>query len=197
MTFETWIGFAVMYAAFSALPGPSVLAVVGQTLTHGVQNGLRCAAGDLAGALIMISLGFAGLGAILVASDIAFQIVKWIGAVYLVALGLHQIRRAGQIGTRQHNGFSSGLVIGIVNPKTNVFFIAFSAQFIDPASPGLPQFLILGGTSLAIAGAVLCCYVVLAGYMGRVLFLGRVRKRTDQLGGSFLAGSGVALALRG
>ena len=197
MAFETWVWFAVIYAAFSAIPGPSVLAAVGQTLSAGVANGLRCVAGDLAGGLIMVSLGFAGLGAIIAASDTAFLVVKWIGTAYLIGLGVSQIWRAGRPRTSGQGGFFSGFVIGIFNPKANAFFIAFTAQFIDPTLPGLPQFLILGATSMAMAGLVLCGYVALAGYMGRLLFTERARKRTDQAGGSVMIGSGVALALRG
>ncbi|UYV39107.1 LysE family translocator [Rhodobacteraceae bacterium D3-12] len=197
MAFETWLWFAIIYAAFSAIPGPSVLAVVGQTLAHGVANGLRCVVGDLAGGVIMVSLGFAGLGAILAASDAGFQAVKWVGTLYLVWLGLHQLWHAGRNKKETPRGFVSGFVIGIVNPKANAFFIAFTAQFIDPALPGLPQFLILGATSMGMAGIVLCCYVAGAGYLRRLLFTAKARKRTDQLGGTVLVGSGVALGLRG
>lgn len=198
MSIDLWLTFALSYAAFSAIPGPSVLMATGQTLAHGVRTGLRCVLGDLMGGIMMMSLGFAGLGAILALSDLAFAVVKWAGVAYLVVLGLRQLWRAGQDrATGPAKGFQSGLLVGVLNPKANGFFLAFTAQFIDPALPGLPQFLTLGLTAFGVAGLVLSAYVLLAGRIGARWRDAAARKRADQAGGAMMIGGGVWMALRG
>lgn len=198
MALELWLTFAVTYALFSAIPGPSVLMVTGQTLAHGPRTGLRCVFGDLVGGLMMMSMGFAGLGTILAMSDVAFAAVKWLGVAYLVVLGWRQLRNAGRPRTEtQPNGFGSGLLTGILNPKANGFFLAFTAQFIDPTAPALVQFLTLGATALVVAGTVLSAYVLLASRLGRIWHGPNAGKRADQLGGTAMIGGGAVLALRG
>lgn len=197
MTTETWLIFALTYAGFCTIPGPSVLMAIGQTLAHGLRTGLRCVIGDLMGGVAMMSVGFIGLGTILAMSDTAFAVIKWLGVVYLVILGAQQLRRAGQPpGDTAPKGFRTGLLVGLLNPKANAFFLAFTAQFIDPDLPGLPQFLILGLTAFGIAGLVLSTYVLLAGRIGRRWRDARARKRADQMGGALMIGGGVWMALR-
>lgn len=195
---DLWLTFALTYAAFSAIPGPSVMMAIGQTLTHGRRAGLRCVAGDLMGGAVMMSLGFVGLGSVLALSDTAFAVVKWAGVAYLIYLGGQKLRHAGRPGQPpQDRGFRTGLLVGLLNPKANAFFIAVTAQFIDPTLPALPQFWILGVTAMTMAGLVLALYVALAGWIGQKWNTPRARKRVDQMGGSVMIGGGVLVALRG
>ena len=192
-----WLTFALTYAAFSAIPGPSVMMAIGQTLSHGKSAGLRCVAGDLMGGAAMMSLGFAGLGSVLALSQTGFDVVKWAGVAYLIYLGVQKLRLAGHEAPAPDRGFRSGLLVGLLNPTAKAFFIAVTAQFIDPALPAAPQFVILGGTAMTMAGLVLCLYVALAGWIGQKWATPRARRRVDQLGGSAMIGGGILVALRG
>ncbi|RLA30371.1 MAG: LysE family translocator [Gammaproteobacteria bacterium] len=157
MPLDTWILYAFAAIGLSLTPGPNGLL----SLTHGMRYGLGHAVytvlGGIAGFLVLIAVSMAGMGALLAASEQAFTIAKWLGAGYLVYLGIRtwrapppQVHLSGDRTQREVAAnwrlFTQGFLVATSNPKALIFFAAFLPQFIDPSAPFLLQFVLLGGT---------------------------------------------------
>ncbi len=121
-------------------PGPAILYIVSRGLAHGRSAGLVSVLGVVAGAMIHVLVSTAGLSAILASSALAFQCVKYVGAAYLIYLGIHTLLSGDTPLLDAANGdknlwhiFSQGVLVNLLNPKTALFFLAFLPQFVDPA----------------------------------------------------------------
>jgi len=135
--------FALFVAAALVLlvvPGPSVLYIVARSIEGGRTAGLVSVLGVQTGAMVHIAFATLGLSAILASSAVAFSIVKWLGAAYLVWLGLRRIfgpdggeNEVAVEPARLSRVFSQGVIVNTLNPKTAPFFLAFLPQFVDPA----------------------------------------------------------------
>jgi homoserine/homoserine lactone efflux protein len=177
-------------------PGPAVLLVISQAMRRGFRASLRGALGILAGNSIYFALSAVGLGALLIASARVFEVLRWLGAAYLVLLGLKMIfaRKQPDSGAPmlEERSFMQGLVTQLANPKAIVFFTALLPQFVDPKAGRLPlQFLILGMISIFIELPVLAAYGFLAD-RGRELY-GRHGRWVERFAGGFLVAAGVKL----
>ena len=152
-----------------ATPGPTVLLA----LSNGARFGTRAALFGMLGAmlsdLILISAVSIGLGALLAASETAFQILKWIGVVYLLYLGIQLLRaqpesqheafqRLNPTASHPYRIFFKCLLVALTNPKGYLFFSAILPQFINPSIPQLPQYMVLALTFTAIDGLVMLAY---------------------------------------
>lgn len=197
MAFDLWLAFVASYVVLTLIPGPSVLMVIGQALTHGRSTALRCVLGDVAGGVVLIALSLAGVGALLAASAALFQAVKWAGVLYLLWLGVDQIRTARrpiEATTARQSGFKVGFITGVLNPKAIMFYVAFLSQFTDPAAGFASQFTVLVVTSSIIVGGILSGYVLLAS-KARAMFQGEVaRRRLGYAGGGALISGGMLVA---
>jgi homoserine/homoserine lactone efflux protein len=159
MTFKTWLLFLVMETSLSLSPGPAVFYVVSQGARGGLQRTLPAAAGILTANGIYFTLSATSLGAIIAASGQFFVIAKWVGAAYLIYLGIRALLSAGsservslntaapQIGARRRV-YLGALTLQLANPKALLFFLALLPQFIDTASAVVPQMLVLAATSM-------------------------------------------------
>jgi threonine/homoserine/homoserine lactone efflux protein len=149
MTFETWMAFALAAAAMLAIPGPTILLVVGQSLGAGRRNALPLVAGVALGDLTAMALSLAGLGALLATSAAAFAALKWAGAAYLVWLGVRLWRAPVEAGAPPppdaRRALRQAFAVTALNPKGIAFFVAFVPQFLDPSLP----FLVSGADSRA------------------------------------------------
>jgi threonine/homoserine/homoserine lactone efflux protein len=133
--------FVTSSIVFLLIPGPAVLYIVGRSVGHGRAAGLVSAMGITTGTLFHIAAATFGLSALLVSSAPAFQFVKYLGAAYLVYLGIRVLRRGDAQWTTSANGdegrlrriFGQGVLVNLLNPKTALFFLAFLPQFVDPA----------------------------------------------------------------
>src|SRR5262245_28617380 len=158
MSFSTWALFAITEGALCFVPGPAVLLVVAQGLARGGRASIWANLGILAGNTIYFALSAAGLGAVLLASYDVFFAIKWIGAAYLVWLGVTAFfGRSSTLSVsaarERPSGFrmlANGIVLQLANPKAILFFTALLPQFIDPAEPLLPQFFVLAVTSVVL-----------------------------------------------
>ena len=177
MPLRLWLLFCATEAVLCVTPGPAVLMVVSQSLSRGARAGLAASLGILTANTLYFALSATGVGAILAASTRVFAVVKWVGAAYLVYAGVRMIvlamaeRRRGDAGTTAHGSRTEGVettgrrsfLLGLVtqgaNPKALIFFTAILPQFITPASPVLPQIVILGLSSAVIELVVLSIYV--------------------------------------
>jgi homoserine/homoserine lactone efflux protein len=178
VTLQTWLLFCATETLLSLTPGPAVLLVVGQALSRGGRAGLAAACGILSANALYFALSATGLGAILLASSQLFVAITWLGAIYLIVIGVRMVirpdelideapvepsfssaqRRAGS--ARSTSSLWRGFVTQAANPKALVFFTALLPQFIQP-SAGVPmQVLILGVSSIVLEFGVLGLYVV-------------------------------------
>ncbi|MCT2540031.1 LysE family translocator [Sedimentimonas flavescens] len=202
MTWESWLGYVLAYAAISVIPGPSVLMIISQSLTRGRRAALICIAGDLAGGLIVMSAAYLGVGLVLAASSLAFALLKWAGVAYLAYLGCAQILTARslaegavEIPRRDGRSFRAGFLTGVLNPKAILFYMAFLSQFIVPEAPRLPQFLILMASSTVIVALVLGGYAMMATMIGARLRSAQARRHVGYASGACLLGGSGLLAV--
>jgi homoserine/homoserine lactone efflux protein len=174
MTFKTWLLFLVMETALSLSPGPAVFYVVSQGARGALRRTLPAAAGILTANGIYFALSATSLGAIIAASARFFTIAKWVGAAYLIYLGVKALRSAGSMhsvalgvdGARNEGGlrgvYLGAFTLQLANPKALLFFLALLPQFIDPSMSVVPQMLILAATSMLPELCILTGYGWLA-----------------------------------
>lgn len=159
MTFKTWLLFFAMEGALSLSPGPAVFYVVSQSTRGDLQRTLAATAGILSANGLYFILSATSLGAIIAASARFFAIAKWVGAAYLVYLGIRALRSAGmshavtlEPGAAPDQSlrrvYVGALTLQLANPKALLFFLALLPQFIDLSSDVVPQMLILTATSM-------------------------------------------------
>jgi threonine/homoserine/homoserine lactone efflux protein len=205
-----WSNLTLFFVAALALllmPGPAVLYIVARSVDQGRIAGLVSALGVNVGILFHVAAAALGLSAVLVTSALAFHVVKYLGAAYLIYLGVRKIFfEHDQPDALTHHErqplsriFSQGVVVNVLNPKTALFFFAFLPQFISPERGAVAlQFLLLG---LIFAGMAICSdslYALLAGTAGQWLKgkPGFMRKQRYFSGGIYLA-LGLTTALSG
>jgi threonine/homoserine/homoserine lactone efflux protein len=200
-----WL-FSVAALALLLIPGPAVLYIVAQSAEHGRVAGLVSVTGVHLGTLVHVAAAAVGLSAIIVSSAVAFSVVKYAGAAYLVFLGLKKLftrerfETTGERPPRQLNRlFRQGIVVNILNPKTALFFFAFLPQFVavEKGSVGL-QILVLGLLFILIAMVSDGLYALAAGTASDWLRGSRVFLRAERwVSGTVLVLLGVTAALSG
>lgn len=176
----TIAAFAAASFALLVIPGPAVLYVLNRSVSDGRRVGLAAVAGLELGNFVHVLAAAAGLSAVLAASATAFTAVKWLGALYLVGIGVFTLaRRPNPIGddaatTTPRRAFAQGVVVNVLNPKVALFFLSFLPQFIDPDVGGAGlQALALGGVFVAIAVCTDGLYSLIASGLRGVLARGR------------------------
>lgn len=195
----TILTFIAASAAIVIVPGPTVSLVVANSLRAGSAAGLANVLGTQIGLLLMIAIVAAGLEVVVAAMGEAFVVVKILGALYLVWLGIRLWRGNGDVaGVRgDDRGFGGyvvqGLLVAMSNPKVLLFFGAFLPQFVDPAHPAAVQVLAYGLIFMAVAAVLDGGYAFAAGRTGRLLTRGRIRV-VEKVSGSLLIAGGVGLA---
>ena len=202
MNMEIWIPFALASTLILIIPGPTIILVISQAVTHGRRSVVPLVAGVLLGDFTAMILSILGLGAVLSASAALFAIFKWIGALYLIYLGIKLWKSNPENNSIQYNAkntsarslLKSSFIVTALNPKSIAFFVAFLPQFIDPLKPTLTQLTLLGGTFLLLATINAALYALFAGQLSEHLRKGNVRKWFDRCGGSALIGAGIFTA---
>jgi len=202
MDLSVWITYFVATIILSVSPGPGVFSSISSGLHHGFRLGLWNGVGMQAANFLMVIVVSLGLGAILLASETLFTVVKWAGVAYLVYLGVVTWRAPARGFEDDHDDhettargvFMRGFWVNATNPKGIIFFAAILPQFIDVARPQLAQYAILAGTTFAVDLAVMMGYTALAARVLRVMRdPAKLRWVNRTLGGAFIA-AGVALA---
>jgi threonine/homoserine/homoserine lactone efflux protein len=187
--------FCLASAALAVVPGPAVTYIVMHSVDKGRRAGLASAAGVASGGLVHVAAATIGLSALIASSATAFTVVKLVGALYLIVVGIRRI--AGRDDSEQVQAppaplsrlYRQGVIVNVFNPKTALFFLAFLPQFVDRGSSIPPQVALLGITFAAIAFASDCLYALLADLLaGRLRRSGRgARARRFVSGGIFVA----------
>jgi homoserine/homoserine lactone efflux protein len=202
MDLTVWITYLLATVLLSVSPGPGVFSSISSGLHHGFRLGLWNGVGMQAANLLMVVFVSLGLGALLLASEALFTVVKWAGVAYLVYLGVVTWRapaRGFEEDRDDHETTASGVFmrgfwVNATNPKGIIFFAAILPQFIDVARPQLAQYAILAATTFAVDLVVMLGYTALAARVLRVMRApSRLRWANRTLGGAFIA-AGLALA---
>src|SRR5215207_11144129 len=159
MTFESWAAFTAASAVLLIIPGPTVLLVVSYALGQGWRTVLPMTVGVALGDFTAMTLSMLGLGALLATSATLFTALKWIGAAYLVWLGIKLWRAGGALDAKPRTDAASAAMLGhawlvtALNPKSITFFVAFLPQFLSPQADFLTQMIVFEATFLVLAFA--------------------------------------------
>ncbi len=203
MDMTTYLMYIAASAAVVIVPGPTVTLIIANSLRSGARAGLMNVAGTQAGLAVMLVVLAAGLSTIVDSMAGVFEIIRLLGAAYLIWLGIGLWRAGGSLGDLKADGLSSkrprkyfwqGFLVIWSNPKALVFFGAFIPQFVDPGLPPLPQVILLGITFMVIATLLDGAYALLAGHGGELLSRRRICV-LERLSGSCLIGGGLWLVL--
>lgn len=207
MQFDTWFLFAGAAIAVSMAPGPNNLLAMFNGARYGVSSAAVGGIGRIVAFALMIVVTATGLGVVLAASETAFLVIKWGGAVYLVWLGIKSWcakvndsdETTGAVELMTHPGvfnlLKAEFLTAIGNPKAILIFTAFFPQFLDPAVAYGPQFTVMGVTFIAMESSVLLAYGLLGGQVKGLIKSTRHMRMLNRVSGTLLVGAGVLLAL--
>ncbi|PTM42022.1 LysE family translocator [Bosea sp. 124] len=199
MTFETWAAFAAATAVLLVIPGPTILLVISYALGQGWRTALPTAAGVALGDFTAMTLSMLGVGALLAASATVFTALKWVGAAYLIWLGIKLFRAGGTLDAKpREDAVSPWTMLGhawlvtALNPKSITFFVAFLPQFLDPKADFWTQMLIFEATFVTLAAANAFGYALVASRARSVVKSPRALSVINKTGGTLLIGAGIA-----
>lgn len=202
MSIETWIAFVLAATIILVIPGPTIILVVSQAITNGRRSVIPLATGVLLGDFTAMAFSLLGLGAILSASAALFVSLKWIGAIYLIYLGVKLWRSHSadtsvaysEKGNSARSLFKNAFIVTALNPKSIAFFVAFLPQFVTPQESTVTQLSILGATFLFLGTINAALYAIFAGQLSDTLKKNTVHKWLNRCGGSALIGAGLFTA---
>jgi homoserine/homoserine lactone efflux protein len=206
MEFSTWFTYFVATMIICISPGPGALSSMSAGMKYGFARGMWNLAGLQAAIVVNVFAIWIGLGALLVASSTAFDIMKYLGAAYLIYLGIQKFREepvpfeqiAAQTNfndTTPFGIFKQGLLVNLTNPKGLLFLAAVLPQFVDPTKPTAIQYAILGGTMVVCDVVVMIGYAALASTILRMLKDPNHIRWTNRSVGSLFVVAGGALAV--
>jgi threonine/homoserine/homoserine lactone efflux protein len=203
MNVQLWIGFVIASLVMGIIPGPGVISIVGYAIGSGRKTALASVAGMALGNVTAMTLSLAGAGALLAASALAFSILKWAGALYLICLGIVTIARSGtglnakmapSAAISPRAAFAGNVAVGTFHPKTIIFFVAFAPQFIDANGNYAVQAAILIATFGLAVGCTDTAYALLAARASKLLKGPRTSLWSKRFGGGVLIAAGLATA---
>src|SRR5215831_8764578 len=203
MKFETWFLFVITDAVLSVTPGPAVLFVLSLSIRQGATKSVWASLGILSTNAMYFALSATSLGAIIMASYDLFFLVKWVGAAYLVYLGLQSFFSKSSVlkmpsdkpmRDSKWRTWMEGFLLQGANPKALLFFTAILPQFIDTRDSIALQIFILGASSILVEFAILFSYGQLAGRTLSMARSSRFERISNRLAGSLLIGAGLGLA---
>lgn len=199
MNWQLFSAFLLITLVLVLTPGPIVTLVIATGATRGARAGLVTVAGSTTGNALLITGIALGLSLVIQHAAAIFEWLRWVGAAYLVWLGIQAWRHADaaqpRMETRGHVYFRRGFLAAVTNPKTIAFFTAFLPQFIDPSLPAGHQLIVMCSVAIAMATITDCGWAMVAG-AGRTFFLRRAStKLLGRLSGLALIGGGIWLSL--
>jgi len=202
MSWASLGAFTVAMTALCVVPGPAVLLVVSQALSHGSAKATWSILGITAAGTAWFVLSATGIGAALTASTELFFAIKWVGVVYLLWLGASAFWRTSMLAAVRPDAgsgqparlFWGGFVLQMANPNVLLFFTAFLPQFIAPKAPLVPQLAVLAVVTAVIELFVQLGYAFLAGRFRLVLAAPRFAQWTERVAGGIMIAAGLAMA---
>ncbi|WP_394243101.1 LysE family translocator [Vibrio astriarenae] len=205
MNLETWLLYLMAVLILTASPGPSSLLCMTRGVTGGMKVGFATALGSLTAITGILTLSFTGLGLIIASSEWVFSLIKWLGAAYLVYLGLKSITSKQQSFTDTHamnsrcqvtlfRHFTSGFIVGASNPKAILFFTALFPQFIEPQHDLFFQYLTFTSTFMVMELSWLLIYAYMGAKSSKWIFAKGRAKLFNRLTGGVFIGAGALLS---
>jgi threonine/homoserine/homoserine lactone efflux protein len=195
--------FVVAAVVILLIPGPAVVYILTRSVVQGRMAGFVSALGVGVGNFAHVVAATLGLSALLASSAVAFSVVKYVGAAYLIFLGIRRLMNGDADGEEDRaprslrSIFTQGVIVNVLNPKIALFFLAFLPQFVDPARGGVTwQIFFLGVTLVLIGICTDSTYALVGGSAGRVLRHSRMWRRSERYvsGGIYITlGVGAAL----
>ena len=202
MDHGSYYAFVIAATALAIVPGPTVTVIIANSLKHGPRAGLGIVAGTQVGVIVWMLIAALGLGAAIQVMGIWFDVLRYVGAAYLVWLAVKLFRSKGDLATAIASAkpgrsfFMQGLVVIMSNPKMLVLFGALIPPFIPQGADVMKTTMFLGFTFAAIAALSDSAYAILAGRAGRWLSQKRIRL-LEIISGSCLIGGAAWMVLKG
>lgn len=205
MTFDHWLAFAAASAIMLAIPGPTILLVISYAISHGRKVATATVAGVALGDFTAMTASMLGLGALLATSAAIFTVLKWIGAAYLIYLGIKLWRAPVAASAEQVDGadtnnerpvriFLHTYFVTALNPKSIIFFVAFLPQFLETSKPLTSQMLIMELTFIILATCNAAAYGFMASMARKTIRKPSVQRVVNRTGGSLMIGAGLLAA---
>ncbi len=205
MTPQAWMMYLALVIIATSTPGPAVLFITSNSTLHGWQKSVFAALGNISGLFCLGVVAVTGLGSVLKASEIIFNLVKYAGALYLVFLGLKMILQKNTEISNINNQsmiknissrklFFQALLVALSNPKAIIFLTALFPQFININQPLIPQFSLLITVLMFFSFFFLMLYALLAHKAGRWLKKPNRLKIFSRTSGTVFIGFGFVLA---
>ena len=205
MSFNLFVLFFVTVFVASIIPGPSMLLALTHGMRYGAKRTLSSAMGNVTVTLIQALISLAGLGTILFTSEIIFQLIKWVGAGYLIFMGISILCSAKMSlsdielkkysrGNSLKNMYLQAAFVTAGNPKAIIFFTAIFPQFINPDAPYYSQFFILMSTCVLSAFFCFMFYAICGQKITSLFSKNTIVKYIQRIIGSTFIGAGIGLA---
>jgi threonine/homoserine/homoserine lactone efflux protein len=199
MSIELWFAFVVASAVLLVIPGPTVLTVISYSMAHGRRARFPLVAGVALGDSTALAVSLLGLGTLLAASAFWFTVVKGVGGLYLLYLGVRLLRAgtssddptAPAVPGSRWRLFANTYLVTALNPKGIVFFVAFLPQFINPRAGVARQLWVLATTFVVLAILNATLYAVFAGSARKLVSSSRAQRRFNLVGGALLSAAGL------
>ncbi len=202
MSLEHWLAFVAASSVLLAIPGPTILLVISYALSHGRKVASATVAGVALGDFTAMTASMLGLGALLATSAALFTVLKWVGAAYLIYLGIKLWRapvseRAAEVDETEVAAikplrvFLHTYAVTALNPKSIVFFVAFLPQFLDLSQPLFFQMVVFEVTFLVLATLNAALYGLLASMARNTIRKPKVQRIVNRTGGSLMIGAGL------
>lgn len=204
MTIEVWFYYVIAVLILTASPGPSSLLCMTKGVTSGWKVGAYTALGSLTAITAIMTLSFTGLGMVVASSEVVFNAIKWLGAAYLIYLGIKALtskqERYEQVADKDaakgsfKSNYISGFIVGASNPKAILFFTALFPQFIDPSAALFIQYSIFASTFVVWELSWLLFYAYLGSKSSSWVFGSGRAKLFNRLTGGVFIGAGALLS---
>ncbi|MGR5268702.1 LysE family translocator [Vibrio astriarenae] len=205
MNIETWLLYLLAVFILTASPGPSSLLCMTRGVTGGMRVGLATALGSLTAITCILTLSFTGLGLVIASSEWIFNVIKWMGAAYLVYLGLKLLLSKQETFVQQETvlqeprqpylkHYMSGFIVGASNPKAILFFTALFPQFIETQHSLLSQYVIFTLTFMVMELSWLMIYAYMGAKSSYWIFAQGRAKLFNRLTGGVFIGAGALLS---
>lgn len=205
MVIETWLYYVFAVFILTASPGPSALVCLSTGVASGFKQGALTALGSLCAITLILTLSFTGLGVVITNSEWVFNFIKWLGAAYLVYLGVKLLLSKPtqmqvmdieqQTSSRLYAFYVRGFLVGASNPKAILFFTALFPQFINPQVDLLGQYLVFACTFVVLELSWLLFYVYLGTKSSRWIFSKDKAQWFNRITGGVFIGAGTLLSL--
>jgi len=201
MTYHTWLAFVAASTILVLIPGPTVLLIVSYALGQGWRTAVPMVIGVALGDFTSMTLSMLGIGALLLTSATLFTVLEYIGAAYLVYLGIKLFRAGGTLDAKPRTDATSATrmmghawLVTTLNPKSITFFVAFLPQFFDPHASFWTQMLVFEATFLTLGSLNAFCYALVAARARHMVNNARALGIINKTGGALLVGAGIATA---